>query len=461
MGLGLYEDGSGISATKFLLSRGAKVTVTDLKSKTDLVDQIKRLGMAAKKVKFVLGEHREQDFTKADLIIKNPAIPRHSKYLKIARDNKIPIESDITLFFKLADKKKIIAVTGTRGKSTTTTLINEILSAAKVKTILGGNITKSPLTQINQAKGRVVVLELSSWMLETLGEHRLSPHLAVFTNIYPDHLNTYDDINDYAKAKENIFAWQNLQDYVILNRDNKFTREMKKRVPSRVFWFSLKEFKDENGCFVRNKAIWFRQDGREQKILNLSDIKIPGEHNAANVLAAVCAAGVYGVKSSVIKSAVKNFSGVPNRLELLREIGGVKYYNDTTATTPEAGMAALRALSQKHKNTKTPNRIVLIAGGADKGLDFKEWKKEVKNNCKALVLLSGTGTEKLKSKFGIQNLKLEISEAGSMADAVGLAKSFAKAGDVILLSPSFASFGMFKNEFDRGDQFRKIIKTIK
>ncbi len=464
MGLGLYKEGSGISATRFLLSHGVKVTVTDLKTKEELVDQIKRLGKLSKKVNFVLGEHRESDFKKADMIIKNPAIPRNSKYLAIARHNKIPIETDISLFFKLVNKKQIIGITGTRGKSTTTTLIYEILSLAQKKAIIGGNITRSPLVQLDKMSaqggsalggknGTLAVLELSSWLLESLEYAKLSPHIAVFTNIYPDHLNTYKDINDYALAKENIFKWQNHQDYVVLNLDNKFTKKMGAYVPSKRFWFSLKEFKEENGCFLKNKNIYFRINGQEEKILSLSNIKIPGEHNIANVLGAVCVARIIGIKPAIIKKAVSNFSGVSNRLELLKEIKGVKYYNDTTSTTPEAGLAGLKALKKNKKN------IVLIAGGADKGLDFNQWIKEIKQTVKYLVLLKGTGTDRILKI--IKNQKINLVVAGSMAEAIGLAKSFARSGDIVLLSPACASFGLFVNEFDRGDQFRKIVSKLK
>ncbi|MDO8668804.1 MAG: UDP-N-acetylmuramoyl-L-alanine--D-glutamate ligase [Candidatus Buchananbacteria bacterium] len=454
MGLGLYSEGSGISATRFLLSSGAKVTVTDLKTKEELSDQIKRLGHLANKVNFVLGRHQEKDFKKADMIIKNPAIPRNSKYLAIARRHKIPIETDISLFFKLTNRKQIIGITGTRGKSTITTLIYEMLMLAGQKAIIGGNITKSPLVQLSKMKNNgLAVLELSSWLLESLEEAKLSPHLAVFTNIYPDHLNTYDDINDYALSKANIFKWQNRQDYVVLNLDNSFTKKMGALVPSKRFWFSLKEFKNENGCFLKNKNIYFRIDGQEEKVLSVLDIKIPGEHNIANVLAAVCAGKIYGLKSAVIKKAVRNFSGVSNRLEFMKSVGGVKYYNDTTSTMPEASLAALRALKLKRKN------IILIAGGADKGLDFHELTKEIEKSVKYLVLFGGTGTDRILQL--LKNKKMPVAVAGSMAEAVGLAKSLAKSGDTILLSPACASFGMFKNEFDRGDQFRAIVKKLK
>lgn len=456
MGLGLYKEGSGISATRFLLSKGAKVVVTDLKTKEDLKLQIKRLGKLASKIEFVLGHHREKDFKNADMIVKNPGVPRTSKYLQIARKNKIPIETDISLFFKLVNRKQIIGITGTRGKSTTTTLIYDIISQVENNVILGGNITKSPLARLNKMKkDGLAILELSSWMLESLEDPKLSPHISVFTNIYPDHLNTYRDIDDYAAAKENIFLHQNLQDYIILNRDNSYTKKMGSRAPSKRFWFSMKEFRAENGCYLKGKNIYFRIDGKENKILSIKDINVPGKHNIYNVLSAVCACGVYGIGATEIKKAVMKFTGISDRLELIKNTSGVKYYNDTTSTTPEAGIAALTSLG----DVKT-KKIILIAGGSDKGLDFKPWIKEIKKYCKVLVLLSGTGTDRIKKLIG-KNSKIEIIEVDSMADAVGVSKSFAKRRDTILLSPACASFGMFDNEFDRGDQFKEIVNKIK
>lgn len=462
MGLGLYGDGSGISATRFLIGKGAKVLVTDLKTREQLQDQIKRLGKTADKIKFVLGEHRESDFADADLIIRNPGVPRKSKFLQIAREHNIPIETDISLFMQMVDINRIIGITGTRGKSTTTSLIYEIVKRQYPNAVLGGNITKSPLAQMSEIKkGGPVVLELSSWLLEDLEGHKLSPHVSVVTNIYPDHLNAYDGIDDYATAKENVWQWQTGNDYVILNRDNSYTKKMGARVPGRRFWFSLKPFKEENGCFVGGGNIIFRSAGKETKVASVHDIKVPGIHNRANVLAATCAAMAFGIKASHVKAGIKNFKGVADRLELLREIKGVKYYNDTTSTTPEATIAALDALSKPlplDKGKAGKGSIVLIAGGADKGLDFVNVVKKIKQSCRALVLLNGTGTKRLLEL--VSDFKIPVTVVDSMTDGVGVARSFAKRGDVILLSPACASFGMFVNEFDRGGQFRKVVNSL-
>jgi len=463
MGLGLYLYGSGISATKFLVERGAKVTVTDLKSNQELDQQIKRLGPSAKKITFILGRHREQDFKNVTLVVKNPGVPSSSKYLKIATKYKIPIETDISIFFQLVDCKRIIGITGTRGKSTTTSLIYEIIKSLEPKSILGGNISRSPLSQLSKIKKHgLAVLELSSWMLESLELHQISPHISVFTNIYPDHLNTYRDMKDYISAKENIFKWQNAQDFVVINRDNKYTRQLGQKVPAQRFWISLKDFKVENGCFVRDNYIYFRRDEKMNKVMATRDIKLLGEHNLYNALSAICVGMIFGVKTSVIKKIVGAFVGIADRLELIREVKGVKYYNDTTSTTPEATMAALRALTPPTFTRRRlgGGRIILIAGGSDKGLDFKQLAKEIKKHCQAVILLKGLGTDRLWKKLSVINYQLPVTEVSSITDAVGLAGSFARKGDIILLSPACASFGLFKNEFDRGDQFKKIVSRI-
>lgn len=450
MGLGLYKDGSGISATRFLLDQGAKITVTDLKTADQLAPQIKRLGKYANKINFILGRHRQSDFKNIDLVVKNPGVPNTSNYLAIALKNGIPIETDISLFFQLVDRKRIIGITGTRGKSTTTTLIYEILKLSDRRAVLGGNITKSPLAQMDKVKnGGPIVLELSSWMLESLEPHKISPYIGVFTNIYPDHLNTYKGMADYVAAKENIFKWQNLQDWSIFNRDNNYTKQCALKSPGRRLWFSLRQFDEENGCFIKDGNICCRLDGQQKLVLPLSAIKLPGEHNLANVLAAIGASMAYGVSLSAIRRGVKTFRGVANRLELLRTVGGVRYYNDTTSTTPEATMAALRSLGDAKRK-----KIILIAGGSDKGLDFQLLAQEMKKYCRRIIFLSGSGTERLKQ------LIKPYAEVDSMVDAVGLASQLAIKGELVLLSPACASFGLFNNEFDRGDKFRRAVKKL-
>ncbi len=459
-GLGLYPEGSGISAAKFLLKRGARVIVTDLKTAAELRPQLDRLNRSAspaerKRLEFVLGRHRKRDFQTADLVIKNPGVPRESEYLAIAQKSKIPIETDISLFFQLVSRKRIIGITGTRGKSTTASLIYQILAAEDSRTVLAGNISYSPLARLPAiAQGGPVVLELSSWMLESLEFLETSPHLAVITNIYPDHLNRYSGLADYIKAKENIFRWQNFQDFAVVNRDDSRAVKIGRKFPSRRFWFSFKKFSEENGCFVRQGEIIFRFDGQERGIVKVSRLKLPGRHNLANVLAAVSTAMVFGVKPKTVRRVVSDFRGVPDRLEFLGKFKGISYYNDTTATIPEAVIAALDALAGRSRAKK----IVLIAGGAAKGLKAEKMIPAISRRCRAAVFLEGSGTKRFFPKLKKKLKKFRLARAGSMDEAVALAREFARPGDIILLSPGFASFGMFQNEFDRGRAFKQVIK---
>jgi len=446
-GLGLYKQGSGISAANFFCRQGAEVTVTDLKTRAQLAASIKEL--KGLKIKYVFGRHRVSDFKNADIVVKNPGMRQNSPYLAAARRAGVAIESDITIFFKHCPAQ-IIGITGTRGKSTTSALLAAILNK-KNKTYLGGNIKVSPLNFLGWVKeGDWVVVELSSWMLEDLNRVKMSPHIAVITNVMRDHLNTYPSMASYAAAKAMIFKYQSPDDYVILNRDNKITREFGKRVPSRRFWFSLKRFQEENGSMIDRGKMVFRRDGRVWNVAKIEDLVLPGEHNLYNALAAMAAAKILRVPCAKVREGFREFRGLDSRQELIREYQGIKFYNDTTATTPDAGIAALKTLA-KNKN------IILIAGGADKKLVYGDWIKPVKKNCKKIILLDGTATPKImkelkKNKIGF------IGPVDSMQKAVKEAFQSAKKGDVVLLSPAAASFGLFKNEFDRGERFIEAVR---
>ncbi|NQU83986.1 MAG: UDP-N-acetylmuramoyl-L-alanine--D-glutamate ligase [Parcubacteria group bacterium] len=425
MGLGLYPKGSGISAARFFVRLGAKVTVTDLKKRAELTGSIKLLKKHP--IRYVLGKHSKKDFKEADLILKNPAVRKESPYLRIAEEHSVPIETDISIFFKLCPSK-IIGITGTRGKSTTCSLLYELLIAENDNVYLGGNIQNSPLNFLDKLnKDSLVILELSSWMLESLG--RRSPHIALITNVMPDHLNTYSGMKEYIKAKSLIFKYQKKDDIAVLNYDNKITREMGDNIKSKKRWFSLKR---QSSC---------------KKLLK--NVRLLGEHNLHNALGAITVAKMLGVSDTSIKKTLKSFNGIPNRLEFVCEIDGVKYYNDTTATTPDAVIAGLKALSSK--------KIVLIAGGVDKNLDYRELAGELPKYVNVLILLPGTATDKLRTHL-INESDVEPVTAKNMKEAVSKAREMSKRGDIVLLSPGAASFGLFKNEFDRGDKFVKEIK---
>ncbi len=448
MGLGVYERGSGVSSAAFFARAGARVLVTDMKPREHFAGQIKKLAKY-KNIQFIFGKHDEKDFLEAYLIIKNPAVPKHSPILELARKHKIPIHNDWSIFLSLKNNF-LVGVTGTRGKSTTATLIYEILKQ-KYPAVLCGNVGISPLAVINKLKkDDVVVAELPSWGLQQFDAVKKSPNIAIVTNLLRDHLNTYKNIGEYYADKEKIFRYQTANDYLIANADDKELKKRIKRVKSKVFWFSKKPFSGD-GAYVKDGKILFSRRGEINLACSVSDIKLIGEHNLYNVLAAICAVMVMNVGIKQIRAAVKNFKGVANRLELIKEINGVKYYNDTTATNPDATIAALRALNSRN--------IILLAGGADKKLDFKELAKTIPKFVKTLILFKGNASDKIfknirKSDFLILGV---FENVPSMKEAMQIAQANAKSGDIILLSPAAASFGIFKNEFDRGEQFCYIV----
>lgn len=387
MGLGLH--GGGVGVVKFFVKQGADVLVTDLKTKSQLkesVDKLKKLN-----IKFVLGRHREKDFTEADLVIKNPAVKAGSFYLKKAKE----IKTDIQIFFDLFEGE-IIGITGTKGKSTAATLIYNLLKKKYSNIFLAGNIGISPLEIFKKTnKKSKVILELSSFELEDLEK---SPHIAVVTNLFEDHLNRYKDFKEYINSKKSIFKFQTKNDLLFLNKDNKYTKSFAKEAKGRVVFF---------------------KDRKE----------------------ALAIAEYYKIKNA--KKIIEFFKGVSHRQEYIATKKGVKYINDTAATTPESVMLAIK----KFKN------IILIAGGEDKNLNYEELKKEIKKNIKHLILLPGTATDKFKKG-------LNYTPASSMKQAVKKASQIAERGDIVLLSPGAASFNLFKNEFDRGNQFIKYVKEI-
>ena len=451
MGLGLH--GGGLAVARWLAKNKAKVIITDLKNKNQLKNSINKL--KGQLVTYHLGEHRVADFKKADIVIQNPAVSRQSRFIKIAAKAGVQIENEAGLFFKLHNPKKIIGITGTRGKSTVSTLLHQILIQKYKRIKLAGNIGSTAMFDIvdNLKKNDYVILELSSWHLENLGDQNLSPYISVITNIMPDHLNRYKGLKDYTMAKVNILKFQDREDIAVLNYDNTITKNMGKMVKGRRFWFSKKIFTDQNGLYLRNKNIYFRINGQTNKICSLSAIKIKGDHNIENVLAAITVAKILNVKNNQIIKALKEFRGVQYRLEFIRELRGVEYFNDTTSTIPEATIAALKSFTSKN--------IVLIAGGTDKKLNFKNLARQIKIHCQAVILFEGQGSNKIFNELKKIKFKSIINNVKTMQAAVGLAESMSKKSDVVLLSPACASFNLFVNEFDRGNQFNRVVSILK
>lgn len=447
MGLGLQ--GGGVEVVKWLVKNRAIVTVTDLNSKKILAPALHQLqGLP---VRFILGRHRVTDFQKTDLVIKNPAVADNSPYLQAAQKAGRPIQTDIALFFWQCPKP-IIGVTGTRGKTTTTTLLGQIFKQAGRRSAVGGNVGKSPLAFLPSAnKFEEIILELSSWQLQGLAKQKLSPHVAVLTNIYADHLDRHKTLANYQAAKEVIFNFQSPGDIAVVNRDNPTTKKIGAKVSAQRFWFSTKKFPQENGCFVAGGQIIYRYNGQEKKILKITDIILPGQHNLANVLAAVTTALAYGLPVTAIRQAVKNFAGVPGRLELVKQKNNIAYYNDTAATTPEATAAGLAALALGNET------VILIVGGADKKLDYKTLLGPIIKYCAKVLLLPGSASLKLEKLLQQKNYRQLIKVADVQA-AVRQTRIIAQPGQVVLFSPAATSFAQFVNSRQRGAAFKMAVK---
>ncbi len=444
MGLGLH--GGGLSSAMFFAERGAYLTVTDLRDENILRPIINKLKKY--KIKYVLGEHREEDFINADLVIKNPAVPLSSPFLKLAKQ----IETDISIFLKY-NKRPIIAVTGSKGKSTTVSAIFEVLHQINNDTKLGGNITTSPLNFIDECKnkdGSAVILELSSWQLADLkGKNLLVPRISVITNIMPDHQNRYSSMEEYVEDKKLIYADQSNNDYLICNYNDKYGKIFAQETNAKVFFVSAGSLPENtDGAYIDNYNCYVRIKGKVEKVLP-KELKIPGEHNRLNLLYAAMVLRLYGIETGKISKGLENFTGIAHRMELVAIKNNVSWYNDSASTIPQATAAALKGAG---------NPVRLIAGGTDKKLDFNG-TIEAFALAKEIYLLKGSATDRLIKLLDNANIPYK-GPYNNLKTVVKKAAKESQPGEIIIFSPGATSFGMFNNEFDRGDQFRQIVLDL-
>lgn len=430
MGLGLL--GRGLGDTKYLAQCGAELIVTDLKTREQLASSVAELEEFPN-ITFVLGEHRLEDFRGRDMILKLAGIPLDSPYIAEAENEGISVKMSASLFMEIA-QIPVIGVTGTRGKSTVTHMLNDILNKTGKKVLLGGNVRGvSTLALLNEVTPEHIALfELDSWQLQGFGEAALSPQLAVFTTFFPDHLNYYhEDLEVYLADKANIFLFQKPEDTLILGAQASalLIEKYGEAIESRV------------------KIVDTGDLPQEWKLL------IPGAHNRYDAALALAAARVQGVPDEVSRQALEAFAGVPGRLQLVTTLDGVPIYNDTSATTPDATLAALKALSV-HSEGEVPSKsILLIMGGADKGLEMSPLLEALPRYTRRVVLLAGTGTNRIRSELP------DAEVFDNLAMAFADVHAHVQPGDTILFSPAFASFGMFVNEFDRGDTFMSVVQS--
>ena len=416
MGLGLH--GGGLGVAQFLRRHGASLVVTDLREESQLAPSLERLGTHG--VRYVLGRHDLQDFRDAEIVVRNPAVPLDAPALTVAREAGARIEMELTMFLRWCAATRIVGVTGTRGKTTTAAALHAMVRAGGHPTRLAGNMGVSALTQLDEIQpDEVVVLEMSSWQTEGLAGTGVRTSGAIVTNLLPDHLNRYDSMEAYADAKAELLRAQQAGDWAVLPAG-----------PGWGDWFASR---------ARGRVVRVPADARPP---GWSDAVLRGAHNRSNLAAAALAAQQLGVSEAAVRQAVASFAGVAQRQEFLGTIDDVRVFNDTTATIPDATLAALDTI---------PGPWVLIAGGSDKRLDFSALARRLASDAavRGLVLLPGAGTDRLSAQLG----SLAPVAVDSMEAAVAAALDMAQPGDALLLSPACASFGLFAHEFDRGAQF--------
>jgi UDP-N-acetylmuramoylalanine--D-glutamate ligase len=432
---------SGVASALFLKAHGARVTVSDTKSGDELRNEIPALldhGITVE-----TGGHGERTFRGQDLIVVSPGVPVDAPLLVQARAMGEAVIGEIELAAKFLPGP-LVAITGSNGKTTTTTLTGEILAAGGVPTLVGGNIGTPAISLTERAtRETAIVLEVSSFQLETI--HTFRPKVAVVLNVTPDHLDRHCTFEAYVDAKARIFENQTPEDFAVLNEDDPTCVAMAARTRAQVFWFSRhKEVKQ--GAWVRGGNIVFRDGSQQREIMQVSEIPLKGAHNLENVLAAACAGALMGCSPEKIRQAVRDFKAVEHRLEFVATIRGVYYYNDSKATNVDATIKALESF---------PANIHLILGGKDKGSDYTVLNNLLRQRVKRVYTI-GAAAAKIES----QVKDVEVVHAETLESAVRKANAVAQSGDVVLLAPACASFDQFKNYEQRGQVFKEIVQML-
>jgi UDP-N-acetylmuramoylalanine--D-glutamate ligase len=457
MGLGL--NGGGLATAAFFARNGARVTVTDKKTEAELAPSIEALA-AYPDIRYVLGAHDIEDFRNADVVIKNPGVKLEgNEYLQAA----LSIETDISVFLRFT-RAPILAVTGSKGKSSTVSALYFGLKELGYPAFLGGNITVSPLTFLDATTAETpVVLELSSWQLADLrGRGLLKPRVAILTPVMPDHQNWYGGMEPYVADKKLIYADQDASCHLIVNLDDEwgpvFASEARAHCCSaeggrggpEVHWYSAQPLPDSiPGAWLEDDGRGFMR-GNDPRVASVeilpAKVTVPGAHMRQNLLNAAQALVLFGADPAKAGDAMARFPGIEHRLEFFHEESGVRFYNDSAATIPEAVAAAIDSFESPP---------ILLAGGTDKNLDFTPLA-DASADTKRIILLAGTGTDKLTPLLAERGIPFDGPFA-SLAELVAQAKRVARTGDVVVFSPGATSFGLFKNEFDRGNKFKEAV----
>ena len=432
---------TGLVSALFSAAYGAKVTATDERPIPEVAEAAEKLRVAG--VKLELGGFVPQTFLEQDLIVVSPGVPAKIEPLENARAKGIPVWSEIELAWRFL-RGKLVAITGSNGKTTTTSLVAHILKTSNVPTLIGGNIGTPLLALVETSVDTsVTVAEISSFQLETIDSFR--PEIGVLLNLTPDHLDRHITFEEYAGAKMRMFENQLEKDIALLNADDP---EVTKRMPAKpkIFWFSRQK-RVATGAFLRDDQIIFRHEGSEVELARLADIQLRGQHNVENVLASCAAAYLAGAVPAAIAAGVKSFRGVEHRLEFVAELSGVQYYNDSKATNVDAAVKAVEAF---------PGPLVVILGGRDKGGPYAPLRELLHERAR-LALLIGESAEKIAADLGDA---VAFENAGTLQQALHIAARHVQPGDTVLLAPACSSFDQFENYEHRGRAFKELVAQM-
>lgn len=435
---------TGISTIKCLAKYGADITVNDIKTEDkleEIISEIKDIDG----IKYILGHHPE-DISDIEMVVVSPGVPLDLPFIKKIIDNNKELIGEVELAYRLSKKPYFVGITGTNGKTTTTSLTGEIFERANKETYIVGNIGNPVIDAVQCANEKACfITELSSFQLESIVDFK--PNVSAVLNITEDHMNRHHTMENYIDAKSRVFMNQDKTDFCVLNYDDEITRNLAKKCNANIVFFSRKE-KLKNGVYVEDGNIIIDID-RKINLMKVEELSLPGGHNLENCMAAIAMSYVSGIDISIIKEVLKTFKAVEHRLEFVKEVDGVKYVNDSKGTNPDSTIKAVQAYK---------NPIILIAGGYDKGSDYNELLEIAKKNVKTIVLMGQTADkiEKTAINHGIS----DIYKVENMKDAVLTCSNIAKKGEVVLLSPACASWGMYNNFEERGKDFKDNVNNL-
>ncbi|MCF6466507.1 UDP-N-acetylmuramoyl-L-alanine--D-glutamate ligase [Clostridium sp. Cult2] len=441
LGLGI----SGVSTVKALNKLGAKVSISDLKDEKDLIDNLSQIEHLD--IDLFLGTN-DVPLKGIDLIVKSPGIPANLDIIKEADKKDIEVITDLELAYRISPDSNFITITGTNGKTTTTTLVGEYFKKAGFSTHVSGNIGVGILWDIvNSSKEDIFVIEASSFQLANT--IKFNPKISLILNITPDHLNWHGTLDNYIEAKKKIFANQSKNEYTVLNYDDKLLKSMEKEIKSNIIWFSV-ESKLSKGIYIEDGYVVIDDGNEIEKVIRVNEIKMLGKHNLENVLASVVIGWIMGLDIRLMNEILKTFPGVEHRIEYVDTINGIKFYNDSKGTNPEASIKAVEAVESP---------IILIAGGHDKGSEYDDFILSFKDKVKSIVLLGETKEKIMNTaiKYGFNNIYI----VNSMKDAVIKSYELAESGDNILLSPACASWDMYSSFEVRGNDFKNCVYNLR